>query len=500
MAKKKYYAVKVGRQPGIYGTWDECKTQVDGVSGAKYKSFATLGDAEKYMLDEEAVTETKQSVENASDSTDIFNGKVDEKIANLKEDEVVAFVDGSYDATEEKSGFGAIIIDHHGNENTLYKAFTKNLGEEFIKLRNVAAELEGVKEAINWAIAYKKRKITIFYDYSGIEEWAKGAWKANNTITKKYVAFIQDKSNYIGIEFVKVLAHSGVVYNEAADALAKKSLLVKGYKTYNDGSVYFVGFGIDDWKTIIECINDENAQLSEEEQEKIKLSVERNENKDRVVITHADNRVVINCYSNCRSYVQGKQTVLFQKVIATAIELMKNDQKVIEILNSYHALTISQEEVECKFEELMPDFTGQRSGKHYLNLLSAVYNTMLTGYMPDYTSLITPIFRAYEYYLHRILKDKMRLVTVTDTGKNKFSYFSKNMAGKYECNSSNVAILDSKQKDFLEQLYNNYNTVRHPYSHWSADDYDTAVITDMETARELLIKGLTLINKYYRIF
>jgi len=45
MAKKKYYAVQVGRIPGIYGTWDECKAQTEGVSGAKYKSFPSLEEA-----------------------------------------------------------------------------------------------------------------------------------------------------------------------------------------------------------------------------------------------------------------------------------------------------------------------------------------------------------------------------------------------------------------------------------------------------------------------
>lgn len=498
MAKNKYYAVKIGKTPGIYSTWDECKIQVEGVSGAIYKSFSTLKDAEQFMLGAESQEETSEHIPEVSTSE--FNVMVNERINSLNDDEVVAFVDGSYDATEEKSGFGAIIIDNNGNQNILYKAFTKNLGEEFIELRNVAAELEGVKEAVNWAIVYKKRKITVFYDYIGIGEWAKKTWKANNAITKGYVSFIEEKRNYVEIEFIKVLAHSGIEYNEAADALAKRSLLEKGYKTYNDGSIYFVGFSVDDWKSIIECIDEENIELSNGSVQKINLVISKDEKKERLVITYGGNKVVINCYSNCRSYVQGKQTVLFQKIIATAIELMKTDQKVIETLNSFHALTLSQMDVENKFEELLPDFSGMRNDKHYFNLLSAVYNTMLTGYMPDYTCIITPIFRACEYYLHRILGDKMGLPTVTSTGTNNFAYFSKISVGKYECNHGNVSILSSNQKDYLNDLYSNYNKVRHPYSHWSAEDCDTAVITEMETARDLLVEGLTLVNKYYKLF
>jgi ribonuclease HI len=39
LAKTKYYVVWVGRQPGIYTSWADCAEQVNGFSGAKYKSF-----------------------------------------------------------------------------------------------------------------------------------------------------------------------------------------------------------------------------------------------------------------------------------------------------------------------------------------------------------------------------------------------------------------------------------------------------------------------------
>ena len=35
----KFYAVKEGRNIGIFESWIDCKKQVDGYSGAKYKSF-----------------------------------------------------------------------------------------------------------------------------------------------------------------------------------------------------------------------------------------------------------------------------------------------------------------------------------------------------------------------------------------------------------------------------------------------------------------------------
>ena len=43
----KYYAVRKGRNTGIYRTWDECKSQVFQYAGAEYKSFTT----EQKLLD-----------------------------------------------------------------------------------------------------------------------------------------------------------------------------------------------------------------------------------------------------------------------------------------------------------------------------------------------------------------------------------------------------------------------------------------------------------------
>lgn len=46
---QKYYAVKAGYIPGIYKSWDDCKKQTDGFSGAIYKSFKTKEEAEAFL-------------------------------------------------------------------------------------------------------------------------------------------------------------------------------------------------------------------------------------------------------------------------------------------------------------------------------------------------------------------------------------------------------------------------------------------------------------------
>ena len=47
--KKKVYAVAMGHKPGIYNSWEECKSQTHGFKKARYKSFLSLDEAKDYM-------------------------------------------------------------------------------------------------------------------------------------------------------------------------------------------------------------------------------------------------------------------------------------------------------------------------------------------------------------------------------------------------------------------------------------------------------------------
>ena len=47
--KMKVYAVRVGRQPGIYNTWKECQEQTDRYPGARFQSFTCMEDAQAFV-------------------------------------------------------------------------------------------------------------------------------------------------------------------------------------------------------------------------------------------------------------------------------------------------------------------------------------------------------------------------------------------------------------------------------------------------------------------
>ena len=52
MTKNKYYVVWQGKRPGIYESWPDCKKQVNGFEGARYKGFPTLDLAKSALNDD----------------------------------------------------------------------------------------------------------------------------------------------------------------------------------------------------------------------------------------------------------------------------------------------------------------------------------------------------------------------------------------------------------------------------------------------------------------
>lgn len=200
----KYYAVKKGKNPGIYNSWSDCQKQINGFSGAKFHSFNTIEEAEKYMSEKEY--EQKHYYDNED------NGLY----------YPLAFVDGSYNPKTKEYGYGVVLVTDKDNEtNPILYAGNGN-DEKIISMRNIAGELNAAIKAINMAIDLGLKEINIYYDYSGIEMWGNNQWNSSIPFVKSYKEFIKEKRNDIQINFIKVTAHTGVNFNEKADELAKK--------------------------------------------------------------------------------------------------------------------------------------------------------------------------------------------------------------------------------------------------------------------------------------
>ena len=195
-----YYAVKEGRNPGIYESWKECKEEVIGFKGAKYKKFPTYEEALDFIEDK---GDFKRPVEES-----------------LKENEIMAYVDGSFDLDSWTYSYGVVLITDMGLET--YNGREKD--KELAQMRNVSGEIKGAMVAMEMALEKGKDQLYLYFDYEGIEQWAKGNWKTNKKGTKDYKAFYDSIKDRLTVIFIKVRAHSGVEYNELADKLAKEAL------------------------------------------------------------------------------------------------------------------------------------------------------------------------------------------------------------------------------------------------------------------------------------
>lgn len=192
----KYYAVRAGRKTGVFTSWEECKKQVNGYSGAEYKSFATKKEAEDYVGE-------KKETEAVGENT------------------LVAYVDGSFNKEKYIYGYGCVLIK---DGQVIKKIYGKGKHHDYVGMRNVAGEIFGSEVAIEYAIENGYDEVIVYYDYMGIEKWATKKWQANKPGTKAYQKKCQEYFKKINVIFQKVAAHTGVTYNEMADGLAKKAV------------------------------------------------------------------------------------------------------------------------------------------------------------------------------------------------------------------------------------------------------------------------------------
>ena len=191
----KFYAVRNGRQIGIFTDWNECKRLVTGYKGAEFKGFVNRDDAVAYM-----------------------NGaEHDEHEIKQSPDTAVAYVDGSYNVKTKIFACGVVIL-HNGEEKQFNESFDD---PELASMRNVAGEINGSMAAMSYCAEHGIKNLHIFYDYAGIEYWCTGAWKTNKSGTIDYKRFYDEMKNTVNIIFHKVKGHSGDKYNDMADALAK---------------------------------------------------------------------------------------------------------------------------------------------------------------------------------------------------------------------------------------------------------------------------------------
>lgn len=208
----RYFAVKKGYTTGIFTSYNKCRESVLGYSGAEYKGFNVRREAEEYL----GFPELK-------DTVDIIEFLPEELETYSNKDTLIAYVDGSYSKHINENIYGAGIVLLHPNNK---KETISLKGTKGIELHNVAGELSAAMYAMKQAKDNGYKKLILYYDYVGIENWLNGSWRTKNKYTKLYNQYyIQKIKPFLEIEFIKIKSHSKNIYNDEADLLAKRALI-----------------------------------------------------------------------------------------------------------------------------------------------------------------------------------------------------------------------------------------------------------------------------------
>ena len=235
-----YYAVRIGKIPGIYLSWAECKENTNGFSKSQYKKFESKIEAENYMND---------NVKNIAENLKV-NLTIEYKLNNTElhdnQSQIVndnynfincinVYTDGSCinNGTVDAIAGCGVYFGNNDNKNISFKLKNK----DGYNITNNRAELKAILRAFTiLKLDIENNKIVIIHTDS---QYSITCF-TSDTITKKKIEKIPNndyvfKGNeickkYSNIKFHHVKAHTGnqdihSIGNENADKMANLAII-----------------------------------------------------------------------------------------------------------------------------------------------------------------------------------------------------------------------------------------------------------------------------------
>lgn len=250
----KHYAVANGRKIGVYSSWDECKQQVSGFKGAKFKSFPSKQEAEHFarggatapssshrVLNRASSPYDRPSSSGSSGTYSRFHSSARPKRSGVPQEAPegteVIYTDGSAlgnGKKHAKAGWGV----YWGKDDSRNLYGKVDSGEQTNNRGELMAIREAVQQIDRNASRNNDKKFEIRadsqYAIDSITNWSTN-WEKNGWVTstgspvlnrdliQPIKNLIRDlRSNGIEVSFSYVKGHAGHEGNTAADELARK--------------------------------------------------------------------------------------------------------------------------------------------------------------------------------------------------------------------------------------------------------------------------------------
>jgi ribonuclease HI len=213
--KQKFYAVRKGRQSGIYLDWDTCKKQVEGFAGAQYKSFSTREEAAQYLAGQESAASAtaKKASRESSPPEPIPAGHV------------VIYADGACSGNPGKGGYGTVVLS--GDQRRELSAGFRRTTNNRMEILGCIAGLDAIEERSDIILYSDSRYVVDASTKGWAEAWRSRGW--NRKVEGELVpalnsdlwARMLDLCEWHRVQFRWVRGHDGNVENERCDELAR---------------------------------------------------------------------------------------------------------------------------------------------------------------------------------------------------------------------------------------------------------------------------------------
>ncbi len=224
MAVKKYYAVAVGRQPGIYTQWfgkTGAQAQVDGFQGARYKGFANIEEARAFVREhasENGTAQRKKKPVKRSPAPAMPGTTPD-----CSERQAI-FTDGSSLGNPGPGGYGVVIPDN-GETREFSGGFRKTTNNRMELLACIVG-LEQLAAPSAVALYSDSRYVVNGVTKGWAKNWQRNGWRKSNgeaalniDLWRRLLTLL-DRHD---VCFIWVKGHAGNAGNERCDQLATRA-------------------------------------------------------------------------------------------------------------------------------------------------------------------------------------------------------------------------------------------------------------------------------------
>ncbi len=208
VAKKKYYAVRRGRRPGIFRQWygpDGAQVQVAGFPGAEFKSFGTQTEAEAFL--------------NATPAGAPGTSARDRSVIQV-------FTDGGAVGNPGPGGYGVVILRPDNEPQELSGGFewTTNNRMELLGCITALESLPGEEPVL---LHSDSRYLVDAVNKGWARTWRRKGWKKANgeaalniDLWKRLLTLLEGRR----VELKWVKGHAGHVWNERCDRLVHEAI------------------------------------------------------------------------------------------------------------------------------------------------------------------------------------------------------------------------------------------------------------------------------------